>query len=255
MKKLLYVFFFVFAATLSHAQNTFEGRILFRETIRFNIQAEGIDQAMLDNMPKERASQRELWIKGAESMYLPVEKKEVADDELQAEGGIRFKINMQEPKMAIYTNLVKKEQFRLQEFMDRTFLIEGKVDSQQWKLHGETREILGYNCLRASRKVDTMEVVVWFAPTLPANTGPDGMSNLPGCILRIEYGTNDRVVEAVAIEPMTVPNGKIIKPKEGKKVTAEEFNKIQEEKMKELMEQFGAPAGGGGNRVIIRMQR
>lgn len=255
MKKPVYLLFFALFAKLALAQKPFEGRIQYRETIRFSIQAEGLDPAILDNMPKERASQRELWIKGNESIYLPVEKKEVADDELQAEGGMRIKFNMQEPKMAIYTQLEKKEQLRLQEFMDRTFLIEAKVDSQVWKLHGDTKEILGYNCLRASRKVDTSDLVVWFAPALPANTGPDGMSNLPGCILRIEYGTGDRLVEAVGIESMAVPDGKIAKPKEGKKVTAAEFKKIQDEKMKEMMEQFGAPAGGGGNRVIIRMQR
>lgn len=255
MKKLLYVLFFAFATTFTHAQKIFEGRIQYRETIRFSIQVEGIDPAMLDNLPKERTSERELWIKGGESIYLPVEKKEVTDDDMQSEGGMRLRFHMQEPKMAIYTQLEKKEQLRLQEFMDRSFLIESKLDSQQWKLHGETKEILGYNCLRASRKVDTLEIVVWFAPALPAMAGPDGLGNLPGTILQVEYGGGNRVIEAVAVEATAVPAGKITKPKEGKKVTAVEFEKIQEEKMREMMEQFGAPGGGGQGKVIIRMQR
>lgn len=255
MKNLVYLFFLSLLATATQAQTPFEGRIQYRETIQFNIKVEGIDPAILDNMPKERASQRELWIKGAESMYLPVEKKEAAEDELQAEGGMRFKINMQEPKMAIYTNMQQKEQLRLQEFMGRNFLIESKLDSQQWKLHGETMEIMGYNCLRASRMLDTLEMVVWFAPALPAMAGPDGLGNLPGTIMRVEYGSGNRVIEAVAVETTAVSAGKIAKPKEGKKVTAAEFKKIQEEKMREMMEQFGAPGGGGQGNVIIRMQR
>jgi len=255
MKKPVYLFFLSLLATATQAQTPFEGRIQYRETIQFNIQVEGIDPAILDNMPKARASQRELWIKGSESMYLPVEKKEAAEDELQAEGGMRFKINMQEPKMAIYTHLAQKEQWRLQEFMGRNFLIESKLDSQAWKLHSETKEILGFNCLRASRKVDTLDMVVWFAPALPAMAGPDGLGNLPGTIMRVEYGSGNRVIEAVLVEATAVEAGKIAKPKEGKKVTAAEFKKIQEEKVREMMEQFGAPGGGGQGNVIIRMQR
>jgi len=50
-----------------------------------------------------------------------------------------------------------------------------------------------------------------------------------------------------------VAKGTIVKPKEGKKVTEEEFKQIREEKMKEMGIEHGEVRGG--QQIMIRIQK
>ncbi len=53
-------------------------------------------------------------------------------------------------------------------------------------------------------------------------------------------------VTATLIETTNVPTDKIVAPKEGKKVTREEFHAIVAEKQKEMQDEYG----GDGHTVI-----
>ena len=80
--------------------------------------------------------------------------------------------------------------------------------------------------------------------------GPGEFADLPGLILEISMANGDRTVVADKVELKTPDKKAIEKPTKGKSVTRAEFNKIRDEKMKEM----GATPGGGGGtmKVIIR---
>jgi GLPGLI family protein len=250
--KLLLTLLAVLTSMAANAQAAFEGRIRYVETMQLSFDLDDQAASLAASLPKEKKAKRDLWIKEQIACFLQVKEDKVSEEEISGDG-VRMRFEIKEPEAVIYTDLESLRQWQMREFMTRTFLIETKLDQQQWKLTGEQREILGYNCLKAVRKVDSTEIIAWFAPALPKNAGPDGLGNLPGTILRAEYQNGERVTEATEVVAMPVAAEKLVKPNQGKKVTLEAFKQIQAEKMKEMADQYGQPNGKGN--VIIRIQR
>jgi hypothetical protein len=65
----------------------------------------------------------------------------------------------------------------------------------------------------------------------------------------VDVNDGKQTLNAISIDLNLVADNVIVKPEKGKKVTREEFDKIVEEKMKEM----GGQSGPGGTRMIIRM--
>lgn len=80
--------------------------------------------------------------------------------------------------------------------------------------------------------------------------GPDNLSGLPGIILGLDYDNGQRTVFATKMEPL--PNNyKFEIPTKGKKVNRAEFEKIRDEKMKEM----GMETNGGTSvKMIIQTE-
>ncbi len=125
----------------------------------------------------------------------------------------------------------------------RPFRIEHELNGGDWKLTNEQKDILGYGCMKAVSGPDTLQTMAWFTPQIPVAVGPGPYGQLPGMILEI---TQDNIT-ITATEVLTELDDAslITAPSKGKKVTEEEFDAIQEEKMKEMNLQ-------GGRRIEIR---
>ena len=67
-------------------------------------------------------------------------------------------------------------------------------------------------------------------------------------ILKLDRNDGEIIIEAKNVELKKLDKKAIKAPKKGKKVTQEEFEKIRDEKIKEME----AEMGGGGNRIIIK---
>jgi NAD-dependent dihydropyrimidine dehydrogenase PreA subunit len=115
-------------------------------------------------------------------------------------------------------------------------------------LTGKQKTILGMPCQQALLKKDKDTVEAWFTPAIPVSAGPMGLAGLPGMILEATQRNVSFV--ATAFTPGTADAALIVKPKEGKKVTGEEYDKIVEKKTKEMADEYG----GNGN-VIIKVNR
>ncbi|MBK6964237.1 MAG: GLPGLI family protein [Bacteroidales bacterium] len=130
--------------------------------------------------------------------------------------------------------------------MSRMFLIESAVDSISWKLTGNRREIVGYPCLEAFYMKDTVKTIAWFTPAIPIYSGPGKYHGLPGMILEVNVDNGKRIISVASVTTGDVAS-LIIKPKQGKKVTREEFDKIVEEKT-------GENQGEGGDVIMIKIR-
>ena len=103
-------------------------------------------------------------------------------------------------------------------------------------------------CLRKA-KITTLSA--WFTPEIPVATGPSFYSGLPGLILEVSDDNRTILCTKVVLNPKE--KIKIKAPKKGTVVNNEEFKKIQEDKIKEMREQFGrGRRQGGGNRIRIQ---
>lgn len=200
---------------------------------------------MKNVIPQFNVSNYELYFNEGESMYIP--KKETEDPAYSANSNqTRWRWN-RDTRM-VYKNLNENRIVDSRDFMQKQFLIKGDIISKKWKITSKQKTILGYMCLSANFQQDTTtNIEVWFAPQLAIQNGPGDYQGLPGMILEVNFNEGTRIIQATNIDLTPPDPAIIIEPKKGKEVTPEEFEKIQEEKFKEM----GTMQGGSPQRMII----
>lgn len=250
MKKLtvfIYLACLSFFFSSAYGQNK-EGQIIYTETIKFDIDLPEEAKAYADLLPKEQKSKNILFFDEADSIYKPYEG---SDDEVveREEAGGMVKMVIQRPEYQVYKEMNNNMMLTKQEFMGRAFLIDSPFKDHSWKISGESKKILDYNCIKATLQDTSKTVVAWFTPQIPVSNGPGSYHKLPGMILELDIDEGKRTLIAEKIT--LAPNEKdaIKKPKKGKKVSREEYDKIVEEKTKEMEEQMG---GNGSFQIKIR---
>lgn len=124
-----------------------------------------------------------------------------------------------------YTN--SDEEILLHQFkgVEKDWIIKTSLDSLDWKISNETKEIQGYLCRKATTVIDLNnrvkgEITAWFAPDLPFQFGPLEFAGLPGMILGVER--NHRYFYADQIK-LSKKNKTIKKPTKGKVASKEEY--------------------------------
>jgi|ERR1043165_2632403 GLPGLI family protein len=247
MKKILLLTALASSFQILHAQNS--GTIIYKETskLHFNIQG---DAPPPENLPTERNAQMILYFTADASLYMndPSIKNDdgiVTDD--QSSDGEHIRIKMDAPDNRTYCDLKNNQRITQQDFMQRKFLITTDLKKEDWKITGNQKMILNYPCQEATRQDSDKKITVWFTTAIPVSTGPSLHCGLPGVVLAVDINNGDQTITATSVSK-EVDASKIQKPTEGKKVTQEEFNKIRDEKMKEM-----GITPGSGNNVIIKI--
>lgn len=167
----------------------------------------------------------------------------------------------------MYKNVRTKELINATEFFGKNFLITSGLKNFNWKLEKETKQIGKYTCFKATtvvkekkqvlspetkemkEEVNDVIVSVWYTPQIPVNIGPDKYWGLPGLILGVNAGDVQIVCTQVVMnvkEKVTIK-----KPKSGKKISQEKFDKVVVEKTKEMRERFKKGRKGGGSRRVM----
>lgn len=152
----------------------------------------------------------------------------------------------------LYKNIKEKKYANKTEISGKRFLIEDKLPSFDWKMTGETKTIGTYTCYKAERtreekqfdvssgkvkeETATVKTTAWYTPEIPISNGPNLYGGLPGLILEVHDGKETIVCSEIVLNPSKKIT--IKKPTKGKKVTSEEFNKIQEKKRNEMLERY-----------------
>ncbi len=204
-------------------------------------------QDMKDMIPQFNVSMYELTFLGDESIY-QVQKQEEISLGSTPGPGMRFG----RANRVVYKNLAENNMIDSRDFMQKQFLLVGEPIARKWKIGTKQKEILGYNCMEASYRADSVTAMVaWFTPQISISNGPSDYQGLPGMILQVDINEGQRLVTATAITLDSVDTSIIVAPSKGKEVTPEEFEKIREEKMKEMGVQQSGP-GGGHQMMIIR---
>ena len=223
------------------------GVITYQETMKLNIEIDdapaGIDLAGM--LPTSRSVTKQLMFDDNESIYVDggegPEDIEISSDD----GSIQIMMVESDIESKLYTDHKNNISLDQQGFMGKAFVIDKPVAKIKWKITPEKVKYLDYECMKATMTDEEgVEVVAWFAPAIPVKAGPSGYGQLPGAILMLSKGDKDLEIKALSVDLKEVDT--IEKPDEGKKVTEEEFDKIVEEKMKEMEKSHG------GRGIMIR---
>jgi GLPGLI family protein len=101
-----------------------------------------------------------------------------------------------------------------------------KQPSFNWKLENEAKDILGYNCKKATTDFRGRKYTAWYTSDIPINNGPFIFNGLPGLMMEIEDKKGHYHFTAIALDKKSYP---IYLRNENKifKVSREKFREIQ----------------------------
>ncbi len=240
----------IFLIVLSNTSGQNSGVIIFEQKSKLNININSDNQEMLNNLPKEHISIKELIFDSTASLFHE-HKKQDSEEVIESEAGEgKMILKMNSPDDRIYCDLLGKKKIEQREFMSRKFLIEIPFNSSTWKITGNQKNILNYSCQEAILQDTSRNVKVWFTSSIPLSTGPYGACNLPGMVLGAEYKGGEVSFEAKSVEFKKIDHKLITRPTDGKKVSREEFNKMVIEKNKEMEE-----SGEGNGGIIFHIKK
>lgn len=126
----------------------------------------------------------------------------------------------------IYHNNIKENIYVRQRFeLPQTYLVIADFNALEWEIHDETKEILGYTCIKATTNIvesaRDFSTTVWFAPELPFPFGPKEFRGLPGIILAMDY--NNHYFYAASID-LDSKLKNIKRPTKGKNISTKDYN-------------------------------
>jgi GLPGLI family protein len=202
-------------------------------------------------------------------------------------GGMRFMMFGGGASGKYYKNIQTKTSSKENEFSGKKFLVKDDLVTYEWKMEQDTKMIGNYLCFKATtvievpvrseiqfgrgRNQDNKEekdeekevekkervteliiVTAWYTLDIPVGHGPGDYWGLPGLILEIDAGETKIFCTKIVLNPKE--KSEISEPKKGKVVNQEEYDKIVEEKMKEMRERMQnerQKSGGGGQHIRI----
>ena len=216
-----------------------QGTVEYEMTVQIDVELPPEMAHMRDQIPSSRTVRKQLLFSETAALMKDAPKT----DEDGGDGTRRFRFGRSADEQ-VFTDLDAGTVVEKSSFMGRTFLIDGEAPPLAWRLTNEQAEYLGYPCLKATAMRDTVEVEAWFTSQIPVSAGPETYGGLPGLILVLaeDGGRRTYIAQNVSMEP--VPEGALVPPTDGRRVTREEYQEIVEQKLREMQEERGGRRGG-----------
>lgn len=267
-----------------------EGKIVYERTSQTQMRmggggpggtAPGMSEEMMNRIPRSRATTFELSFANNQTLWQQKEEQSQQNQSSGDRGGdrggpggggmqMRFMSMGGGTEDVVYTNLSEGKIISKKALGVDDFLVSDSMKKLSWKLTGETQDVAGYNCRKAtaqrigtrmemkmlngkmesSEVADTSNFVAWFTTDIPVSTGPELQGQLPGAILELNINNGRTVYKAVSITDQ-IKAADIKEPKGGKKVTAAQYAKKRDQFMEETRANMQQGQGQGGNRTII----
>ena len=186
-----------------------EGKIVYERTMQMQIRINDDNPAFQNMIPKERKDKFELFFTEGKSLWQGVEDDGQSDETSFGDsgGGMRMVIRMPGNDDIAFHNITESKKVDQRELGGKSYIIADSIKKMSWKVAGETKVILGHNCMKATTQrmqesfrmsvdngeakrekvMDTMNIVAWFTNEIPGSFGPDTyQGQLPGTILEID---------------------------------------------------------------------
>lgn len=175
----------------------------------------------------------ELLLNDKESLFRKIDKKaELQQDEMNT-GNIQMKVTKVSVSTLgeMYKNYKNSVSVDSRKIFDKEFLISENLKTINWELINEAKIIGSIECKKARIKEGDDVTEAWYAPSIPTIAGPSIYWGLPGLIVDVKSKTNHYT--AIQIKENVV--AKIVEPTKGKKVTKQEFTKLETERLNEMI--------------------
>jgi len=269
MKKLVLVLCLFSTSFFVKAQE-FQGVAYYASQTQmknFSITSNDITPAMKEEMMAKMKKAFEktfiLTFTKTESLYHEEEKLAVPNP---SQGSVQVTFS-NGSSTKLYKNLKLQNYSTNQDIFGKEFLIEDVLEQYDWKLLNEQKVIGDYNCSKAQLIIPVSEndlkeyqnskeqqdknktaffslseptervIEAWYAADIPVSNGPEKYWGLPGLILELHDGSTSLLCSKIILNPKE--KTEIRAPKNGKRVNQKEFEKIEEKKLKSMMNEEG----------------
>ena len=238
MKTLVKVFTLIIFSVSLYSQSS--GVISYQEVIKLKLEMDGMPEGVdLSGMlPTSRTLDKVLKFDGHLSLYVDGENEEENTELESDDGTFKMVLMTSDIESKLFIDNKSRESVQQEGFMNKSFVISDEVPQYKWRITSEKVKYLDFECIKATTtNEENEEIVAWFAPSIRASVGPSDYGQLPGAILLLSVNGEDHEIKATKVELTEID--KIKRPNDGKKVTKEEYDKIIDEKMKEMTKNYG----------------
>jgi len=124
--------------------------------------------------------------------------------------------------------------------LGKTYIIEDSLQTPNWKILNEMKEIAGHICMNASYNdtIKKQKIVGWYALDIPISGGPERFFGLPGLLLEVDVNDGAMVIRADKIEPRKLTTElDFPKKAKGKKISEKGYIALLKKKIEENREQ------------------
>jgi GLPGLI family protein len=137
----------------------------------------------------------------------------------------------------ITRNFEKESKAELMETMGKTYLVEDSLQTYNWRILNQIKDVAGYVCMKAVTEdtIKKQKITVWFAQDLPVGAGPELLHGLPGVILEMDINDGVVIVEATKIELKDVSKELVAPKMKGKKIKNKDYLAITSKHIKDSM--------------------
>lgn len=277
MKTIITALAFFIVATITAQE--FSGKAIYRTSRKSNIKIGGENSTMSEQQTKEiearlQKMNQKTFILQFDKISSLYEQEVTLNAPKPTASGVKVMslFSGQGEGAVYYKNLKEKRFANKTAIMGKPFLVKDSLPKYDWQLVSETKNIGMYTCYKASfskevenitstfvngelkeaNKKETIVTTAWYTAQIPVSNGPSTFYGLPGLILEINDGTKTIVCTEIILNPSQKIT--IEEPEKGKIVNQTDFDKISEEKTKEMMERFSSRQGVDlGNGINIKM--
>ena len=128
-----------------------EGKILYERTMQLQIRINDDNPAFQNMIPKERKDRFELLFTEGKSLWQPIEDDNQGDDmNFNDGGGMRMVFRMPGSNDVVFHNIAESKKVEQRELADKNYIISDSIKKMSWKIAGETKTLLGHNCMKAT---------------------------------------------------------------------------------------------------------
>ena len=275
MKKIIVLLCLVFAVAIANTQD-FQGIATYKTHTKLDIKLDSsqmggqMHDQMMSMLKKQFEKTYKLTFNKEESIYKEEEQLEAP----KPQGMVMVMVETGGSDV-MYKNTKENRYTNQNESFSKVFLIQDELKKIDWVLGSETKNIGDYTCYKATykREVEVMEsgisinkdkefdnkvelkeieVVAWYTPQIPVNSGPGNYYGLPGLILEVNDDSQSIMCSKIVLNPES--KVKISEPTKGKKITQEKYDAIMDKKMKEMQNRYDSEhRGRDGETIEIRI--
>jgi GLPGLI family protein len=162
-----------------------------------------------DHTPQYAISYNNLIFDSCHSIFLPGKESSERNEYLGEDGP---------PEDYIYSNFCTQEYIASREVFDARFLVKDSLSQIRWKIIGDSRDIAGYSCKKATAIVhDSVYLIAFFSEDIICPSGPASVCGLPGTILGLVVPRIHTTWFATSVKPLyETERRKLIPPEKGK---------------------------------------
>jgi len=160
-----------------------------------------------------------------DSLFLEVQEGNMSNEEV-----VQRTLAAPRAKTTLKVNKIYEEAKMelLQEVMTNLYVYDQPLNLMKWEVNGESKEISGYVCQRATTTYAGRDYVAWFDMEIPLSDGPYKFNGLPGLIISI-YDTQEHYrFDLVGLEKGDFEIQRNLLNEEYQKITYEEYKQMQE---------------------------